>query len=108
MLYLQNFTMPNGLVWETHYAHYVAMMRKVILTSSSSVLRGYDQTFVVWAMLGPLAFGTNVDFVNLVVNPSVCLSSPSENPLLQAQTCIQIALTLECIWNLRNQVARSQ
>lgn len=59
-------------------------------------------------MLGPLAFGTNVDFVNLVVNPSVCLSSPSENPLLQAQTCIQIALTLECIWNLRNQVAYNE
>ena len=47
---------------------------------------------------------TNSDFVNLVVKPSLCQNHSIDTPLVSAQTSIHVALILECIWNLRNQV----
>ena len=47
---------------------------------------------------------SSVDIVELVTNQPILSSDPLNKKTLLIQSSIQSALTLECIWNLRNQV----
>ena len=46
--------------------------------------------------------------MNLIIDPLIC-PSPSVSPkLLKTQSSIQLALILECIWKIRNQVVHNE
>ena len=47
---------------------------------------------------------TNFDFLNLVINPPLFQNLSLDPKTLKAQSSFHISLTLECIWNIRNQV----
>uniref|UniRef100_A0A2N9IU76 RNase H type-1 domain-containing protein n=1 Tax=Fagus sylvatica TaxID=28930 RepID=A0A2N9IU76_FAGSY len=49
----------------------------------------------------PLVSGA--DFLKFVINPPISLACSLDLKLIKEQTTIHLALTLECIWNLRNQ-----
>jgi hypothetical protein len=44
----------------------------------------------------------------LVIDPPISISCPSELKSLKVQASIQITLTLDCIWHLRNQAEHSR
>ena len=67
-------------------------------------------------MIRPIWFGLNwglhpnslpidssINLLNLVINPPICPGIDLNPKTLKAQTSIQIALTLENIWSVRNQ-----
>jgi hypothetical protein len=77
----------------------------------------YSHLFLHCQKVRPLWFGlswgirtdlipasTSVDFVSLVVQPPLCPNPGGDNSLLRAQASIQVASTLESIWNFRNQM----
>ena len=53
----------------------------------------------------PLVNGA--DFLKFVINPPISLDCSLDLKLIKAQTTIHLALTLECIWNLRNQAVHN-
>uniref|UniRef100_A0A2N9HGL8 Reverse transcriptase domain-containing protein n=1 Tax=Fagus sylvatica TaxID=28930 RepID=A0A2N9HGL8_FAGSY len=58
-----------------------------------------------WSLLSerlPLVSGA--DFLKFVINPPINLACSLDTKLIKAQTTIHLALTLDCIWNLRNQI----
>ncbi len=77
----------------------------------------YSHLFLHCQKVRPLWFGlswgirtdlilasTSADFVSLVVQPPLCPNPVGDNSILRAQASIQIASTLESIWNFRNQM----
>ena len=67
---------------------------------------------MVWLLLGLHSDWTNVanneDIINLVINPPIHIhATESAEEKIKVHTSIQIALTLETIWNFRNQVVHN-
>uniref|UniRef100_A0A2N9HS21 Reverse transcriptase zinc-binding domain-containing protein n=1 Tax=Fagus sylvatica TaxID=28930 RepID=A0A2N9HS21_FAGSY len=50
----------------------------------------------------------NLDLLNFVINPPLCPGTLEKTKNLKDQTSIQLAVTLEFIWNLRNQVVHNE
>jgi hypothetical protein len=50
---------------------------------------------------------SGLEFLELVINPPICIDLRITPKSLRAQTSIQLALTLESIWLLRNQVVHN-
>jgi ribonuclease HI len=80
----------------------------------------YSHLFLHCQMIKPIWFGLNwglhsdnipaanhQELLNFVVNPPLCPGVSVQQKTLKAQTSIQLALTLESIWNLRNQVVHN-
>jgi hypothetical protein len=76
----------------------------------------YQHLFLKCSVIRPIWFGLNwglhpdslpidssLDLLNLVINPPICPGIDLNPKTLKAQTSIQIALTLENIWSVRNQ-----
>ena len=67
---------------------------------------------MVWLLLGLHSDWTNVanneDIINLVINPPIHIhATGSAKEKIKVHTSIQIALTLETIWNFRNQMVHN-
>jgi hypothetical protein len=75
----------------------------------------YSYLFLNCSKVKPIWFGLNwslhferlplvsgADFLKFVINPPISLACSLDLKLIKAQTTIHLALTLECIWNLRN------
>ena len=67
---------------------------------------------MVWLLLGLHSDWTNVanneDIINLVINPPIHIhATGSAKEKIKVHASIQIALTLETIWNFRNQVVHN-
>jgi hypothetical protein len=50
----------------------------------------------------------NLDLLNFVINPPLCPGTLEKTKNLKDQTSIQLVVTLEFIWNLRNQVVHNE
>ena len=51
---------------------------------------------------------SNLDLLNFVINPPLCPGTLEKTKNLKDQTSIQLAVTLEFFWNLRNQVVHNE
>ena len=80
----------------------------------------YSYLFLNCSKVKPIWFGLNwslyserlplvsgADFLKFVINPPISLACSLDLKLIKAQTTIHLALTLKCIWNLRNQVVHN-
>uniref|UniRef100_A0A2N9HV68 Reverse transcriptase domain-containing protein n=1 Tax=Fagus sylvatica TaxID=28930 RepID=A0A2N9HV68_FAGSY len=106
----------NALLTKVNLAHRIGIGdQKCPLCGEAE--ETYQHLFLQCSVVKPIWFGlcwgirsehipvrTNSDFVNLVVKPSLCQNHSIDTPIVSAQTSIHVALILECIWNLRNQV----
>jgi hypothetical protein len=58
-----------------------------------------------WAVYSNhLAFSSCKDIINIICDPSLPSGMSMDGKMLKEQTTIQFAITLDAIWNLRNQV----
>ena len=62
----------------------------------------------MWALTSDLiSLSTCKDFIKFVCEPPISTPASMGENFLNASTFIQFALTLDCIWNLRNKVSYS-